>query len=248
MISSSLLFAQTGNFDTHIIDLKGELSSNDAYQDNFGRFDAYQLNMQEGDFIKLKLTAEFFPLITIVSPSGKHEIAFPDDQNPEVDLEKEIKETGKWYIYIAGDSTDVGKHELKLCYVAENTRMLPPDADICKIAQFLLAHSNTAFFYYREKECDIENGSWDVTLPNQNLFDNSEVKMKGNLANIVLERNGNKNKFGEMSYKISECLSDDWIEKGTDNQTTFTESSGARKIKIKYEDGKIILTVSNSIE
>lgn len=250
-ILSSVVFAQTYNFDTHMLDLKGELSSDDAYQDNFGRFDAYQLNMNKGDFIKIKLKADFFPLLTLVAPSGIHKISFPADQNPVVNLEKEINETGHWYIYVSGDSTDIGAHELQLCYVAENTRQLPPGSDICTITQFLLAHSKTNFFYYRDKDCDIENGSWDVTLTDQNLFDNAEVKAKGNSVSFILQTNNNvnKNKFGEWSYQISECLSDNWIEKGrSDNQTIFTESNGTRKIKIKYENGKITLSFLNSVE
>ncbi len=250
LILSSVVFAQTYNFDTHMLNLKGELSSDDAYQDNFGRFDAYQLNMNKGDYIKIKLKADFFPLITIVAPSGIHKISFPADQNPVVNLEKEINETGRWYIYVSGDSTDVGAHELQLCYVAESTRQLPPGSDICTITQFLLAHSKTNFFYYRDKDCDVKNGSWDVDLPNQNLFDNVEVKAKGNSVSFVLQTNSNvnKNKFGEWSYQISECLSDDWIEKGSDNQTVFTESSGTRKIKIEFSGGKITLSFTASVK
>ena len=38
IVFSSLILSQENNFDTHSLDLKGELSKDDAYQDNFGRF------------------------------------------------------------------------------------------------------------------------------------------------------------------------------------------------------------------
>ncbi len=249
IVFSSLILAQENNFDTHSLDLKGKLSKDDAYQDNFGRFDAYELNMQEGDLIKIKLKAEFFPLLTVVAPSGIHKIAFPSDEKPIVNLEHEIDETGHWYIYVAGDSTDIGAHDLQLCYVAGNTRQLPVGADICTITKFLLAHSNTKFFFYRDRDCEITEDQWDVDLTNQNLFDMAEVVVKGSSIFFNLQTNTqvSKDKFNKWSYQISECLTDDWIEKGDENKTNFTESSGSRKIKVEFKGGKITLSFMTSV-
>ena len=246
---SSMILAQENNFDTHSLDLKGELSNDDAYQDNFGRFDAYELNMQEGDLIEIKLKAEFFPLLTVVAPSGIHKIAFPADEKPIVNLVHEIDETGHWYIYVAGDSTDIGAHDLKLCYVAGNTRQLPVGADICTITKYLLAHSNTKFFFYRNRDCEITEDQWDVNLTNQNLFEIAEVESKGNSITFNLQTNtqASKDKFNKWSYQISECLTDNWVEKGNENQTVFTENSGNRKIKIEFKDGKINLSFMTSV-
>lgn len=250
ILLSSLILAQEYKFDTHSLDLKGELSKDDAYQDNFGRFDAYELSMQEDDYIKIKLKSEFFPLLTVVAPSGTHKIAFPADENPVVNLEKEIDETGHWYIYVSGDSTDIGAHELQLCYVAGNTRQLPSGANICTITKYLLAHSNTKFFFYRDRNCEITENQWDVNLEDQNLFENAEVKVEGNSISFNLQANTkvSKDKFNKWSYQISECLTDDWIEKTENNKTVFTESSGTGKIKIKFTDNAInlsFITVAN---
>lgn len=244
IIFSSLILAQEYNFDTHSLELKGELSKDDAYQDNFGRFDAYELSMQKGDYIKIKLNSEFFPLLTIVAPSGIHKIAFPTDENPIVILEKVIDETGHWYIYVSGDSTDIGAHDLQLCYVAENTRQLPLGADICTITKYLLAHSNTKFFFYRDRDCEITENQWDVNLEAQNLFDNTEVKVEGNSISFNCKSNTQVGKdiFNKWSYQISECLTDDWIEKTETNKTVFTENSGTEKIKIEFIDNVINLS------
>lgn len=245
---SSLILAQEYNFDTHSLELKGELSKDDAYQENFGRFDAYELSMQEGDYIKIKLKSEFFPLLTVVAPSGIHKIAFPADENPVVNLAKEIDESGHWYIYVSGDSTDIGSHELQLCYVAGNTKQLPAGADICTITKYLLAHSNTKFFFYRDRDCEITENQWEVDLINQNLFNTTKVKVVGNSTNFSLQvnRQTSKDNFNKWSYQISECLTEDWIERMENNKTVFTENSGTRKIEIEFTDNTINLSFITS--
>jgi hypothetical protein len=179
----------------------------------------------------------------------RFKIAFPADEKPIVNLVHEIDETGHWYIYVAGDSTDIGAHDLKLCYVAGNTRQLPVGADICTITKYLLAHSNTKFFFYRNRDCEITEDQWDVNLTNQNLFEIAEVESKGNSITFNLQTNtqASKDKFNKWSYQISECLTDNWVEKGNENQTVFTENSGNRKIKIEFKDGKINLSFMTSV-
>jgi len=250
----SLIFSSLGfshdNYDTHSLTLNGELSNDDSYEENFGRFDVYELNMQDGDLIKIELKANFFPLLTIVAPSGNHKIAFPADENPVVNFDFEINETGRWYIYVSGDSMDTGTHDLQLCYVAGNTRQLPYEADICTITKFLLAHTNTKYFFFRDNNCEIIENEWNVDLKNQNLFSNAEVKADGNSISFDLNTSSNesRNRFSEWSYKISECLTDEWIEKEGTNQTVFTESNGTRIIVIEFSNNTIHLRFHTSIK
>ncbi|MEN8191997.1 MAG: hypothetical protein ABFS12_04230 [Bacteroidota bacterium] len=239
LISASLALSQ--QFDTHIVNLNGELSEDDNYEESIGRFDAYEMKLGKGDYIKINLKAEFFPLLTVVSPSGKYNIAYPQDNNLEVIHGQKIDETGHWYIYVSGDKTDVGKHEMNIYYVSENSRDLPAQTDICTITNFVLAHSNTNFFYFTD---------WDVFAESQEIFKNTSRSSNGNISSFVLETDEmvSKNKFDEWSYQISECLGYDWEEKGSNNKIRFNEINGDRSIELIYDNEKIKLVISTKIK
>ena len=141
-----ILFAQENEFNTDVIILSGELTEEDIYEKDFGRFDAYELQLEEGGYIKIYLQAEFFPLLTIVAPSNQYELAFPSNNQPELIFEKDIDETGYWYLYVSGDSLDRGKHGIQINYVLSNTTSLPAEPNLCTLLNFLSAHSKTDFF------------------------------------------------------------------------------------------------------
>ncbi len=175
--STSVIDSQNLQFDTHKMELSGELTSDDALEDNFGRFDAYQVQLQTGDFIKIKMSAQFFPLLTIVSPSGSYKRAFPAEGSSYVIHEQEIDETGHWYLYISGESTDIGWHILDMYYVSESTKSLSSTGDLCDVTQFSLAHSNTNFFYLRNRELEINGNSWNSNI-DIDLFQDSDLKRR----------------------------------------------------------------------
>ena len=250
ILFSQLIFSQEMIFDTHSLNLNGELSSEDGYEDNFGRFDAYELSMQEGDFIKIKLKAEFFPLLTVVSPSGSYKLSFPSDNDPEVIYEQEINETGHWYIYVSGDSTDTGTHDLQLYYISANSREIQKGADICTIIQFLLAHSNTNYFYFREKEIEITKNNYDVDLTNQNLFQSADIEVDENRINFALQtdKSISKDKFNEWTYNISKCLANDWKEKSENEIIIFSEINGDRIIRLQFVENIIKLKIISPLK
>ena len=246
---TQVIFSQGIIFDTHSLSLNGELSREDPFEDNFGRFDAYELSLHEGDFIKLKLKAEFFPLLTVVSPSGDYKLAFPSGGDPEVKYELEINETGHWYIYVSGDSTDTGAHDIKLFYVSANTRQLEANTDICTVSHFMLAHANTNYFYLRNNEIELKEKTYDIDLTNQNLFQSNEIKVNNNNLNAKLQTISlKKEKFNEWTYILSECLPNEWTEKTDNGNIVFEEINGSAKVKLIYSDGKAILNITTLLK
>lgn len=248
VVLTSIVFAQQVQYDTHKIELNGELSIDDPFEENFGRFDAYEINLEEGDYIKINLVAQFFPLLSVVSPSGNYQLAFPSDGSSEVIFEQVTNETGRWYLYVSGDSSDIGTHNLDIYYVSQNTKMLQPNSNICETTKFLLAHANTNFFYLRDREISFKNDNSYINLQNQNSFQEVKIETEGEKVNAELKANSvDKSKFKKWSYELSECLQYEWQEKGSDNQTQFLEVNGTRGILLNYNGNSILLSISDLI-
>ena len=238
------LQAQTYTFDTHSSTLKGELTADDIFEVDFGRFDAYELPMEEGDFIIMRLKADFFPLMTIVSPSSSYKIAFPNDSNPEVIFKQEIDETGLWQIYIAGDSTDLGNHSLNLCYVSQSSKEIPLNANSCDLVNFFLAHSKTNFFYFTKDNTEFNNGIVGLNINSHGLFDKCELEKGKSKSKITLFFNKKDTKFETLSNEIAKCLKGNWNKRENKNKIDFSEIEGLRKISITQNDSSIKLSIS----
>lgn len=243
MIFSGMLMAQNGKFETHTTTLKGELTAEDIFETDFGRFDAYELQLDDGDFIIMKLKADFFPLLTIVSPSNDYKIAFPTESQPEVVFQQNIEESGLYQIYIAGDSTDTGKHSLKLCYVSENTRRLPPNSDYCTLVDFFLAHSKTDFFYFRNENGKIKEFNNDLKIDLQKLFDRGEVATKDNVSKVTLFSENNEMGYEVISKALKMCLQKSWNVREKDNSLEFKEIEGLRRILLEKGSKEIKLSI-----
>jgi len=233
---SGILLAQNGRFETHTTTLNGELTAEDIFETDFGRFDAYELQMEDGDFIIMKLKADFFPLLTIVSPSNDYKIAFPTESQPEVVFQQNIEESGLYQIYIAGDSTDFGKHYLKLYYVSENTRKLPPNSDYCTLVDFFLAHSKTDFFYFRNENGKIKTFNNDLKIDLQKLFDKGEVSTKDNVSKVILYSANNEMGYDVISKALKMCLKNNWNVREKNNSLEFKEIEGLRRIFLEKEN------------
>jgi hypothetical protein len=238
------LQAQKYDFKTHSSILNGELTTDDIYEPDFGRFDAYELQMEEGDFIIMKLNASFFPLLTVVAPSSEYQVAFQNDDNPEVVFKQEIDETGLWQIYIAGDSTDLGSHSLKLCYVSQESRTLPEDANYCTLINFFLSHSETNFFYFREENYSLKDGKKELKMDSQDLFEKGEIFTKNDISKLSLFFNPGISSFDTISADLKTCLKKNWNIRETKNKFEFVEIEGLRKISFVKNKTSFKLTIS----
>lgn len=238
------LQAQKYNFETHSSTLKGKLTVDDMYEPDFGRFDAYELPMEEGDFIIMKLNADFFPLMTVVSPSSEYKIAFPNDTTPEVIFKQEIDETGLWQIYIAGDSTDLGEHSLQLCYVSNGTRNLPTNSNICTIVDFYLAHAETNFFYFREENCELRDAKMGISIDSQKLLDKGEIFADKLYSKISLFINKGESSLAKIYEELKQHLKDSWNIRESKNKIEFREIEGLRRILVEQDSSSLKLIIS----
>ena len=247
ILFSGAILAQNAKFDTHAVTLKGELTKDDIFEKDFGRFDAYELNMQEGDLIYLSLKADFFPLMIVVAPSSQYKMAFPKDNKAEVNYKTEIDESGLWYIYIAGDSTDTGSHTLNLCYVSENARKLPKNSDFLTTVKFFLAHSVTDFNYFKDENCNTKDSSWNVNLAPNGVFESAKIIQKNGVSKIIVQIAIPQNEFGDYYKSLKNEYGKAWNIRKIDgkDEIDLSEIEGLRKITVvKNASGKGILVIS----
>ncbi len=243
---TSILFSQEYNFSTHFSILEGELTSDDVFEKDFGRFDVYELQMEEGDILRLKLTAEFFPLMIINSPSSDYEMAFPKDNNPFVVFEQEIDESGLWYIYVTGDSLDSGSHSLELCYISSDCKEVPSDANFITLVNFFLAHSETNFDFLKENNCKIKDGKWSVSLDAKGKYDTADIVTKDGTSKLTINFDLETDLFDNMVAELKENFKKNWnvrVSKSNDS-VKLIEIEGLRKMLLKKDNKKITLEIS----
>ena len=244
---TSILFSQEYNFSTHFSVLEGELTSDDVFEKDFGRFDVYELQMEEGDILRLKLIAEFFPLMIINSPSSEYKMAFPKDNNPFVTFEQEIDESGLWYIYVTGDSLDFGSHSLELCYISSDCKEIPSDADFITLVNFFLAHSETNFDFLKDNDCKIEDGKWSVGLDSKGKYDVANIVTKNKISELTINFDLENNLFDKMVTELKDNFRKSWNVRENKSKDTIKliEIEGVRKMVFQKTEKGIIFKISN---
>ncbi|MCF6268373.1 MAG: hypothetical protein L3J41_01540 [Melioribacteraceae bacterium] len=240
------IISQQNQFKTHKIILKGELTSEDIFEKDFGRFDAYELPMEEGDIIKMRLTASFFPLMIVTAPSNEYKMAFPQDNNPTVIYQQTIDESGLWYIYIAGDSLDRGEHNLEICYISKDAQEIPPNANFITLMEFFLAHSKTDFLFLKGIDCEKISGKWDVQLDSRGKYKSATIVSKNDVSVLTINFESEENLFEEMTSKLKKAFSKTWNIRVNDSEniTELFEIEGLRKMTLQKEPLGIKLIIS----
>ncbi|KAB2839014.1 MAG: hypothetical protein F9K45_10630 [Melioribacteraceae bacterium] len=247
LINSQNLFAQ---FRTEEIIIKGELSEDDPFNANFGRFDPVELYLNKGDVISISITAEFPPFIALVAPSEKYYVEYTKDGSSIKDYQVTIKESGTWYLSIAGDSTDTGNYTLTANYMSANSITISAEADYCTALKFLSEHSKTNFFFLIENLKEVNRNS-KINLP---AVINANISEKENSYIALLFESENKDSAEIFFKKIIDetklCLGLDWVSNSKDWFKTNVNDSAKEELFVLKDKNirknvKFILTEKN---
>lgn len=240
-------------FRTEEILIKGELTEDDPFNANFGRFDPVELYLNKGDVISISITAEFPPFIALVAPSEKYYIEYTKDGSTIKDYQVTIKEAGTWYLSIAGGSTDTGNYTLTANYMSANSSTLPADADFCTTLKFLSEHSKTNFYFLKEISNEKEKKS-KINLPaviNANISEN-ELSYKA-----LLFESANKDSaeifYNKLIDDTKSCIGLDWVSNSknwfkTKSNESAKEELFVLKDKTVRKNIKFILTEKSGSE
>lgn len=244
----------SAQFRVEEISIKGELTEDDPYNKNFGRFDPVELYLTKGDVISISVTAEYPPFIALVAPSEKYYVEYTKDGSTIKDYQVNIKESGTWYLSIAGDSTDFGKYKLTANYLSANSITIPAEADYCTVLKFLSEHSKVNFYFIKESVKSENQKLWKSKIDFKDVS-NSYISEKDNLYNSILFESLNKDS-AEIFYKnkideTKSCLGLDWVSNTKDWFKTKSNDSAKEELfvlkdKEVRKNVKIILTEKNS--
>lgn len=185
---SILIYAQENKFTVEQFTIDGELTMEDIFQPDFGKFDPYEFYLNQGDRIRIELTAAFPPMLVIVSPSEQSKILYPENGNPTAIFDSEIRESGTWFVYVVGDSADTGAYQIFARYAAKDFITLEPNQDFCKNIDYIVTHARADFFFLQNRDIQKSPEGWE-----------SNTLINGAKSAMVIEEG--KNKYSALMYR-----------------------------------------------
>ena len=223
---SVTLFAQDIRVEKFVID--GELKTTDPISEGLGRINAVQLNFTKGDKFASELKADFVPMLVLVPPSGDYIIEYPDQQTLVAKYEGEISETGSWFLYIVGDSTDIGFYTLTNRYASASSMEFGNDE--CSNLKNLIQHSKTDFYFLQDSNSNGSIKSYKGL--SGKIISNSETLLSINLY----EGNSFEDAIqilNDSSIEIEQCLGTDY-QKSESGWMNDENNENLRKRNISF--------------
>lgn len=239
VIFISSTFAQN-NLRVEEFKINGFLKSDDPISSGLGRINAVKLNLNKGDRLYSRLTADFIPLLVLVPPSGEYKIMYPDEKTFAASFNGTIDETGQWLIYIVGDSTDTGKYTLANKYASVKSLDLKKAGSFCDKIKLLLNHEKAHFCFLKGKEID-DSGIWQSKLKFDNIISSEIYGIEKGWFKAVFNKYSDKKlankEFLNISSKVEKCIGSGWNKKENDWHNVLGKESTNEKIVLYRESG-----------
>ena len=223
-------------------DIDGTLTVNDPISEDLGRINAVQFNFNEGDRFYSELTADFFPMLVLVAPSGEYNIRYPKENERAAIFDEKIKESGQWLLYIVGDSSDTGNYHLLNMYASSSAMRFGDSLSFCDKLKLLVLHDKANFYFLRKNQTDEEAQSWEseITLGDSGrgmIFGSDLSTFKSLLLKTDLKEEADA-EMKNLAERIQSCLSADWQKvEGKWQNILGTENVKEKKIAF-VERGK----------
>ncbi len=233
---TSIIYAQT-DMRVEKFDIDGTLTVNDPISEDLGRINAVQFNFNEGDKFYSELTADFFPMLVLVAPSGEYNIRYPEKGERSAIFDETIKESGQWLLYIVGDSSDTGNYHLMNIYASASSLQFNDSLSFCEKLQLLLLHDKANFYFLRGNPTDEEAQSWEAKIAisdlGKGMIYGSDMSAYKNLLFKTDVKELSEEKMNDFSSKIENCLSSDW-EKIEGKWQNLVGSENIKQKKIAF--------------
>ncbi len=215
LILTAIALTQTSQFMTEQRLLDGELSADDPLENNLGRFDAYEMDLEAGDQLYIGLYSEnFSPKLILLSPSDEIFRRKPSQGQPFIEFQGIVKENGTWEIAVVGDSTASGAYKLMYLWVADNTVSLDENADFCTTLKFLLAHCAVDFHFLKQDTVSGKSGVWTPTVILEGAKTAEIVSPSREWYNALMYSGYNRTRaeqqYTRLVEDITDCLGDNW--------------------------------------
>lgn len=239
----SNVFSQ--HFNVEYQKLEGSLTSTDLSKKNFGRYDGFQMPMNENEAAYFIIYAEnFSPSLVLIDPNNELYQQAPAKGEDYVSMGVLVPYSGDWVLYVVGDSSAHGNYVLQYAFADSASLFLDNNQDFCTGFSYLLAHANAYF-------------AFPQTFPTKKplfKFKNAvDAFINGDDAsyNSVFYQGDRKteadNSYNSLVEKVTSCVPNSWKQKkgsetiddtGTENFVTWTESvnNNPRYIKVSITE------------
>lgn len=207
--------------------IEDELSPKDSIRENLGRYAVFDLFLQEGDSLSLKIESdEFLPLGVLSSPGGQF---FKNiSQNRSNDLNLKVRETGLWSLYVVGGKTDVGHFKARL-YLANQDAFKSLGIESLKARLYAILLHSSADFYF------LEESSQNLSLPGALSF-----SLKGNVYNALLYKSSSR----EETLHFLNTYTGKIKDLGVEGLRVLSNSEGGAVFSFKNGDSKSRMTLN----
>jgi hypothetical protein len=205
------IFAQEKQqkFQVDFNEIKGELSSQDSFKKDFGRYDGYEIELFQGEVINIVVySKKFQPSIALVNSKGEIFKQSTKNDKGYANIVSEISSGGNWILYVIGNEKDSGSYTIQIAIAEPNALSLRSGVDFCTTLNFLISHSKAYFFLLENPSIsrqelvklndaidayiDEASGSYIATFENSNDLTKAEAV------------------FNDQFDRIKKCLGDNW--------------------------------------
>ncbi|MFH1194454.1 MAG: hypothetical protein V1720_02000 [bacterium] len=238
----SLSFAQQTKFTVEQFTIDGELTMEDLLQPEFGKFDPYEFYLNQGDRIRIELTAAFPQMLVIIAPSEQSKVLYPENGNDAAIYDSEISESGTWFVYVVGDSSDVGAYQIFARYTSKDFIRIAPNQDFCANINFVLTHTRAELFFLENRDFPKTSVGWESNTLINGAVSASVIEGEKNIYEAVMYEGDIKEEaelvYNYVSEKLKNCLTD-WevIEKKMDSARIInfvkSDDAGMKEVELK---------------
>ncbi len=148
VITSGTLPAQS-EFQVEFYKSKGELTKNDLYKRDFGRYKGFEIPVNKGEAGNFVVFSKSFrPSLILTDEKGNIVKQSPGRDENTVLLSAVFPSGGNYVLFIVADSSARGAYEFQYGFAAGNSITLEPGAGFKKGMHFLLEHSKAYFLFF----------------------------------------------------------------------------------------------------
>lgn len=210
LIISTVNFAQSVDYVEYSL-VEGELTPEDQYKKEFGRYDGFEVPLNAGENVYLSVYSEDFnPSLLLVNPK---EEKFEENQargTGFASIKAKIPETGVWYVYVIGTANSKGNYYYQNAFADDVALKIPSEKTFKNDLQYILKHSR-AYFLFLENEGEI----YKIAGAEDAFIDGNDASYNAVLADGENKKEIEK-KYQEYSDKLIKTLSGGWNVKNSD--------------------------------
>jgi hypothetical protein len=240
LLFATIISAQKNDYIEFFSD-KGRLTITDDQKAEFGRYDGFQLYLNNGENLYFMAYSEELPVIVAVADSTGKVIA-EDFGNEDglVSINTKIKKSGSYFLYILNRTNSLGNYYFQYAIASNSMLKYTGKNELCGYIEFLLKHTNAYFVFLQNPK---------KQLGESNLILDSYLDEETVTVNLRLFETDNKNdaekKKSEYFQLMKKCGLGDWKE----NKSKIIENSDYNELKttltenVKSAQRKVELTL-----